>query len=243
MSDHWDIYFCEIEGKFASVVLDMDIWKEIEKSEYPHPMVLRIRIKNPGESGTPINEEAELINDLEDKINDESAGFGFHVGRVTTDGMRDVFYYFSKPYELEKAAETYFLEHGYEIEVLHLEEENPWDFYFEYLYPDKYQIQHMGNRKVVDQLRESGDTFEDVRQVDHWVYFQSIEDKEYFDAKVKLLGFEIDSDAPNDDKIYSHIYRSDYVDFHSINEVTDILVDLAGECHGEYDGWGTTVVK
>ncbi|MGG3840504.1 ribonuclease E inhibitor RraB [Paenibacillus thiaminolyticus] len=34
-----------------------------------------------------------------------------------------------------------------------------------------------------------------------------------------------------------------YVDFHSINEVTDILVDLAGECNGEYNGWGTTVVK
>lgn len=31
MSDHWDIYFCEIKGKFSSIVLDMDIWKEIEK--------------------------------------------------------------------------------------------------------------------------------------------------------------------------------------------------------------------
>lgn len=243
MSNHWDIYFCEIEGKFASIVLDMDIWKEIEKSEYPHPMVLRIRIKNPGTSGTPINEEAELINDLEDKINDGIIGFGFHVGRATSDGIRDVFYYFSKPYELEKAAEKVFSEHGYEIEVLHIEEENPWDLYFDYLYPDKYQIQHMGNRKVVEQLQESGDTLENERTVEHWIYFQSIEDKENFDAKVKLEGFDVESAPSNEEKIYSQISRSDYVDYHSINEVTDVLVDIAGECNGEYDGWGTTVVK
>ncbi|MDU5142972.1 MAG: DUF695 domain-containing protein [Paenibacillus dendritiformis] len=243
MSDHWDIYFCDIQGKFSSIVLDMDIWKEIEKSEYPHPMVMRIPIKNPGKSGTPIHEEAELLNDLEDKITNEISGFGFLVGRITTDGLRDVFYYFSKPYELEKVAEKYFIEHGYEIQVHHIEEENPWDFYFEYLYPNKYQLQHMGNRKVVDQLRESGDTFENSRRVDHWIYFQSTEDKENFDAKAILLGFNIDSDPSHDEKMCTHIYRSDYVDFHSINQVTDILVDLAGECNGEYDGWGTTVVK
>ncbi|WP_018758021.1 DUF695 domain-containing protein [Paenibacillus terrigena] len=221
----------------------MDNWKEIEKSEYPHLKVLRIPIKNPGERGTPINEEADLINDLEDKINNEIIDFGFNVGRITTYGLRDVFYYFSKQYELDKVAEKYFLEHGYEIEALNIKEKNPWDFYFDFLYPNKYQIQHMGNRNVVDRLRESGDKLEKSRRVDHWIYFQSTEDKNNFEAKVKLLGFNINSNPSNDDRIYSQIYRHDYVDFHSINEVTDSLVDLAGECNGDYDGWETMVIK
>ncbi|MGG3840505.1 ribonuclease E inhibitor RraB [Paenibacillus thiaminolyticus] len=127
---------------------------------------------------------------------------------MTTHGLRDVFYYFSKPYELEKVAEMYFIEHGYEIEVHNIEEENPRDFYFEFLYPNKYQLQHMGNRKVVDQLRESGDTFENSRRVDHWIYFKSTEDKENFDAKAILLGFNIDSDPSHDERMCSHIYRS-----------------------------------
>ncbi|MEF3351811.1 DUF695 domain-containing protein [Paenibacillus sp. GYB006] len=243
MSDHWDIYFCEIEDKFSSIVLDMDIWKEIDKSEYPYPKVLRIPIKNPGESGIPTNDEAELINDLEERINNEIIDVGFNVGRITTDGLRDVVYYFSKQYELEKVAEKYFLEHGYEIEVHNMEEENPWDFYFDFLYPNKYQKQHMGNRNVVEQLRESGDKLEEPRRVDHWIYFQSTEDKDRFEAKVKLLSFNISSNPSNDEEIYSQIYRHDDVDFHSINEVTDSLIDLAEECNGDYDGWESMVIK
>lgn len=242
MSNHWDMYFCSIEDKFASIVLDMDIWKEIEREEYPVLKALRIIIKNPEASGTPHNEEAEVMNDLEDLVTDEIQESGFNVGRLTTDGVRDVYYYFSRQIDLRQISNKHFSEHGYEIEIFDINEDNAWDFYFEFLYPDKYQIQHMGNRKVIDSLSKSGDLLEEARRVDHWIYFNTTLDRDSFITKAKTLGFNDETDYTDNDRIYAQINRVDHVDFHSVNDVTDLLVELAGEFNGEYDGWETMVI-
>jgi hypothetical protein len=53
------------------------------------------------------------------------------------------------------------------IAIFRVEEEETWEFYFEFLYPNKYQQQHMGNRQVVDSLEESGDQSDVPRKVEH----------------------------------------------------------------------------
>ncbi|WP_373231379.1 DUF695 domain-containing protein [Cohnella sp.] len=244
MSDHWDIYFCNIEDKFASIVLDMDVWNEIDKSKFSFPKVVRIPIKKPGESGTPVDDEAELINELEDVLSQKIGGLAYNVGRMTINGIREVYYYFSSTYDLDKLAKEIFNEHNYEVEVFNIDEDNPWEFYFDFLYPDKFQLQHMGNRGVVDSLSESGDPLGESRRVDHWLYFNSELDRAGFEGKIITMGFNVELDRTDDSNEYvSQIYRNDYVDLHSINEVTDLLVNVSEEYEGRYDGWETIVLK
>ncbi|MHA0858095.1 DUF695 domain-containing protein [Paenibacillus sp. CMAA1364] len=243
MSDHWDIYFSKIEEHFASIVLDMDIWKEVDQSQFSFPIALRFEIKNPNESGIPIDLEAEIINALEDRIINEINGTGYNVGRVTTNGIRDLFFYFSKDYDLSSLTGPIFLEHGYDIETFSINEEEPWGFYFNFLYPNEYEIQHMGNSNVLDSLRTSGDSLEVSRRVDHWIEFRSDIDKLDFIKKVKSLNFNIEQEHQSTDEITLQIYRVDRVDPQSINELTDMFVDLANKFNARYDGWETQVIK
>jgi hypothetical protein len=147
----------------------MDIWKEIDQEIYSHPICLRTIVKSPSDNGTPINEEADLLNNIEDLIIAEINDLGYNVGRITSDGNRDVYFYFKEPSLelLSSIAKKYYSQHSYEFKVMKITEDSPWEFYFEYVYPNKNQIQHIGNRKVVDSLRDSGDTLEEPRRIDH----------------------------------------------------------------------------
>ncbi|OWA33498.1 hypothetical protein B9G55_22850 [Saccharibacillus sp. O16] len=243
MSDHWDIYFTTIEDQFASVVLDMDVWKEIDQNKFTFPIALRIEVKNPSESGVPVDQEAELINELEDRIINDIDGIGYNVGRVTTNGTRDVFFYFNNSFDLYALAEPIFNEHGYNIETFSIDEEESWNFYFGFLYPNKYEIQHMGNRSVLDSLQDSGDSLEEPRRVDHWIEFNNSTDEIEFIKKVKSMNFNIEEKHEKTDGIILQIYRNDRVDPQSINDITDMFVDLVEEFNGRYDGWETQVIK
>ena len=243
MSNHWDIYFCYVDDKYASFLLDMDIWKELDRNIYSYPICLRIYVKNPSETGFPIDQEADLINNLENCLINDIGNRGFNVGRVTTDGVRDVYFYFKEPFNLEELASNYFSEHGYEIEMHIIDEEEPWGIYFNYLYPNKYEIQHIRNSNVIDSLRNSGDTTEKPRRVDHWINLGNSENTESVKEKAKSLNFEIECAHTSDEELTLQIFRTDYVDFNSINEVTDLIIEFIDEFDAEYDGWETQVIK
>ena len=47
MSQHWDIYFDYINEKVASIVLDMDVWKEINTEKYRQALTVRLILQQP----------------------------------------------------------------------------------------------------------------------------------------------------------------------------------------------------
>ncbi|GAB0170072.1 DUF695 domain-containing protein [Lysinibacillus sp. CTST325] len=249
MSKHWDIYFGYIDEKIASVVLDMDVWQEIDTEEYNHAIAVKLKIKEPNEDGFPIGHEAEKINEIEVSLK-EFVGLKniINVGRITTDGTRDIIFYSDqeKHKDLIEAADRFIKSTGYEFEVFSIEEDENWEFYFNFLYPNQYQQQHMGNRSVIAQLEKSGDELEVARKVDHWLYFESTKMLGDFVKAIKKEGFFVEEESTemNEKGKYSlSIYRIDSVDFTSINEVTDLLVEVSEKYEGEYDGWATFVVN
>ncbi|MGG1629569.1 DUF695 domain-containing protein [Rossellomorea sp. NRS-1567] len=249
MSENWDVYFGYIEDRMASIVLDMDITEEVNTEEYHHPYCIRFKVKRPNEDGFPIGAEADRLGDIEDSLIDSLDTHHFvHVGRVTTDGIRDLIFYSNQKEQdaLVDAAERFSQPAGYEVEVFRIEEDEPWEFYYDILYPNQYQQQHMGNRHVVERLEESGDTLQVPRKVDHWVYFDHPKSMKRFTKAIKKEGFSIESETghPNEEgKYVLTISRVDLVDLPSINEVTDLLVEISETYDGEYDGWETLVIE
>ncbi|OLS40047.1 DUF695 domain-containing protein [Bacillus sp. MRMR6] len=246
MSENWDVYFGYIDDKVASVVIDMDIFNEINTEEYQYAHCLRLNVKNPNEDGFPIDAEADQLGEIEESVIDFLAPRNFiNVGRVTTDGVRDIIFYSSQDESdsIAVAAQRFIQPTGYEASIFQIEEDENWEFYFEYLYPNQYQLQHIGNRQVVGHLESSGDTLEVPRKVEHWLYFENTKMMKRFAKAVKKEGFILENETHEEGKYILTISRVDLVDFHSISEVTDLLVKISEQYEGEYDGWETMVIK
>jgi uncharacterized protein (TIGR01619 family) len=249
MSENWDMYFGYIDDKLASVVLDLEIWQEIDTEKFNHPFCLRLKIKEPNKDGLPIGQEADVINEMEDSLIEFLGQKNFiNVGRVTTDGVRDVIFYSDQELKnaLIDAAHQFVVPAGYEFEIVGIEEDETWEFYYDFLYPNQYQQQHMGNQQVIDSLEESGDKLEVPRKVEHWLFFSDLKMMKRFIKDIRKEGFSIEEE-PNqvneDGKYTISISRVDSVDLHSINEVTDLLVEISEKHEGEYDGWETFVIE
>ncbi|WP_081092249.1 ribonuclease E inhibitor RraB [Peribacillus simplex] len=113
------------------------------------------------------------------------------------------------------------------------------------LYPDIYQCNHMGNFAVFENLMKSGDELEPPREVKHWLYFKNMKMLKQFVQAIKKHDFSLADesvDVEEDGRYLLSISRIDSVNIASINEVTDMLVELSETYDGDYDGWETVVI-
>lgn len=243
MSNHWNTFMTYIEDKPASIVLDMEPWNDEANGKLTNLYKLNIKLNEPNEYGLTNNKEAEILNAIEGSINESLGRNYINVGRLTTNGIRNIYFYTDSndENELEKNA-TKFLE-NYRFRIKRIEERKPRDFYYEFLYPNEYEQQHMANGQLVNRLIELGDNLKELRKVDHWVYFDSEDSRRKFKEKVKSEGFNIEDQDIQNNRYSLRISRKDSVQLSSINGVTDYLVSVVIECKGEYDGWETKVMK
>lgn len=243
MSDNWNTYFTVIDDKPASILLDLEPWKDVENERLIHLYRLSVTLNEPNEDGLTSDKEATVLYAIEDSIHDSLDSNYMFVGRITTDGKRDFFYYTDSMdgSELEGFADKFLENYKYSINLI--DEQKPGTFYHECLYPNQLDWHRMGNRQLVDKLIELGDNLDESRTVNHWIYFNSAESRNLFNEKVQKDGFHIEDQVTQDNKYSLRISRNDVVQLHSIGDVTDYLVSAAQEFHGDYDGWETKVVK
>ena len=55
--------------------------------------------------------------------------------------------------------------------------EPDWNQYRNVLYPSDESMERIKNADVLEVLEEHGDTLESVRDVHHWIYFKSSDDR------------------------------------------------------------------
>lgn len=99
----------------------------------------------------------------------------------------------------------------------------------------------MSNRRVIEQLQEHGDRIEVPRNIDHLAIFKAQADREGFALYLRANGYDIlqTKDASGDrlDVAFSRMDQPSRID-----EVTLVLYRAALKHHGEYDGWGCSIV-
>jgi regulator of RNase E activity RraB len=123
-----------------------------------------------------------------------------------------------------------------------------WDHYLGTLYPSDTNLQRMQNRRLLEGLAAEGDVHELPRKVDHWLYFADEEGRMACRDTLTAIGFELEEETVAEDEgsqlpFALVVSRVDSVDKQSINGVTLELVRLAGECRGDYDGWGCEATR
>ena len=248
-SVEWDSYFSNVNGKLASLFVNLALHKTAPMEDKPYVVWVSIKMNNPREDGLSSNEESNELYKIEDSLVDRlNAEFkSVYVGRVTSEGDRDLYFYFGDTSFYDKTISDVmktFPAYSFDFGA---KEDKTWSGYLDFLYPTPRQFESMLNRRVIHQLEKEGDKLAQAREVDHWIYFKTDMDREVFLSKIKAEGFSVVNmyfDKSLGKYSYAlHIKRVDKVDFKSVDSYVIHLWEVAEECNGDYDGWETSVEK
>jgi hypothetical protein len=247
MSEGWDSYFCHVDGKIASIFLDLDIAKEAPLAGLPNMAFIRLYMRKPRTDGLSSQEEFDTLCEIQDALEATLVAPKkcSYVGRTTTDGFRDFVFYIADAQHWQsrvRQALLPFQDYRFESGT---RPDPQWSTYRDFLYPSAEAHQQILNRKVRDVLEKNGDTLSAPREVDHWAYFPTPTARAAFLAKFETRGFALrgSPEGPDKDGRYwlqiFHVAAAD-------NSLDDTILDLfraAQEQDGDYDGWECPVAS
>ncbi|KAA3622978.1 MAG: DUF695 domain-containing protein [Bacteroidetes bacterium] len=244
----WNFYFCQVDGKEASIYLDLGLINVAPVPEMDHLFWVSIKMNNPRTDGMSSREESSKLWEIEDFIVEQlvSNHQVIYVGRLTSNNCRDLFFYLGKDKLVEKTLSTSFLKFP-EYKFDHgINENDNWDLYLDFLFPDPETYQSIMNRRVLDYMEEQGDQLTQERQVDHWIYFKTESGRDEFEKEVVKRNFKITSrsfvEDTQDLKYQLVISRIDKISLNEIDAYTIELWKLAIKYNGDYDGWEAPLI-
>ncbi|MEQ1605363.1 MAG: DUF695 domain-containing protein [Pyrinomonadaceae bacterium] len=247
--EDWAPYLTTVDGdKVGSILVDLGLKPIAPIANKPMRLRVGVIMNSPSENGLPMQSEFDVLNAIEDKISDSlTLGVGaVRAGHLYFNGTMYLYYYLGRGDAFESKlvdSMSGFSNYKYEYK---LDDEPSWESYVELLYPLPIQMQSIQNQKVIDHLRSSGDKLDVKRPVDHFIYFKTETDLERFLNEIKGNGFEIVSRerAEVDDYKWSVLLRrDDPIDPESVDNYVLYLWQKAYEANGDYDGWGSTIVR
>jgi uncharacterized protein (TIGR01619 family) len=249
MSDDWDFYPCHVDDKPASIFVDLGIRADVPIADLVYMTWLSLYLQRPRDDGLTTNDEYQNLIEIEDAL---SAAIGeadiqiAYVGRNTSDGSRDFYFYSSNGIATQSilsSAMVPFSEYEFESDSRHDPE---WRTYLGFLYPSERSYQLILNDRVLTSLKNHGDNHLLKRDVDHWIYFDTAEGRDRFRNAVSELGYKIvcQSDEGDEPRRFGvQVTHHTSVDYNTINNAVLQLFDLSNEFNGVYDGWETPVAR
>ncbi|NOQ73604.1 MAG: DUF695 domain-containing protein [Crocinitomix sp.] len=247
--DHWDFYFLNVDDVISSIYLNLSLAEKSKNSSYGTLFWFSLKMNNPREDGLSSQEEFDFLQKFEDNLISFVSNNidGTYVGRLTTNGRRDFYFYVSDGAILESSIPLFmegFSNYAYESRSIM---DSEWEQYYNFLYPSPRDLQKIMNRGVVGQLERNGDNLTKARNVFHWIYFRneiSMNEfiKQAIDWEYKIENSVFDKALGEHPYVLS-ISRIDFVDYSRIDEHTLPLWELAHENNAKYDGWETSVEK
>lgn len=241
MSDHWDFYPLLVDDEPASIFLDLGIAASAPVDGHHLAVFVQVPMLRPRPDGLSSQEEFDDLVRIEDELTRiaREGDRALYVGRNTTGGNRDFFFYTrdSEPFlgalrEVADAFPAYRFESG-------VREDPDWGVYFDFLYPSPEALRKMANRGVLTALAEHGDRHGVPRDIDHFADFEDMGDCLAFAAWVREQGFRTAEPVEQDGTISLAFARMDSPD--DIDEIAPMLERAVTEHRGSYDGWGCEV--
>lgn len=247
MAENWKSYFCNVNDKLASIALDLGLRENAPMSDKPWLLWVWVYLQSPRPDGLSDSGEFETISAVEDELNRQLATScrAIQAGRITTDGHREFYFYGAAETGFAAAVRSamkQFKKYRFELGSQH---EPEWNQYLNVLYPSDESMELIKNRDVLEVLERHGDSLKPVRDVHHWIYFKSAQDREWYSREIRQLGYTIENESEDVKEIRPyglHITRDQSVTPDKIDEAVLELFRLAQKVDGEYDGWETRIV-
>jgi len=243
MSSDWDFYFCQVEGRPASIFLDLGIAADAPVASHPHLGYVSVEMRQPRPDGLSSQEEFDALSAIDDSLSAGVAGGGnaFYVGRNTSDGNRDYFFFAADPVAFAADVERAMARFPAYRFASGSQPDPDWSTYFDFLSPSEDDRQRILNRRVQLQLEAHGDDQSQPRPIDHRLYFPDGAAAAAFTARLAGQGFEIAPPvAMEEGDVAVDLKRSDRPG--DMDDVVLALIADARPSGGSYDGWGCTIV-
>lgn len=241
LEQNWGLYMQEVDDKPAVIRTNLALLELAPVEEYGQRIQFAVYYRTPTERGLPTEEENPMLWEVEDALYECMETLDVIYAGVMKWNNRVNFFLYAKSVEgieeaLVKALDDKFPNYEHQLWV---DEDQEWECYLELLYPDRYSLQEIANSRVLQALISEGDDVSKERSVEHWAYFSSKESAEQFLDRVVAEGFEVFKtnvlDSEDDYPYQVGVARRDVPE--DIHSVTWLLLDVAEELGGYYDGW------
>lgn len=248
-NEDWAVYLSTIDNKHVgSIMVDLGLKSVVPISGRPIRLRVDVPINHANESGLPVPEEFDGLNEIDESISAalSSKVGAIYAGHLYCEGTMSLYFYVGENTSFESALTEVMKRFPTSEHTFRSDREENWATYLELLYPLPIQMQSIHNQKVVDNLRKHGDRLETKRPVDHMIYFETETDIDRFLAEIKGEGFTVVAREPTDLEGFSWsvlLRRDDPVDLKSVDEYVLYLWQKAQDAGGDYDGWGSTIVR
>lgn len=247
MAENWDVYRCRVDDHPASLYVDLGIAERAPLSKRPCLLRVMYRLRFPNSDGLINSSEAETLFEIEEALFAAVARQlrSRYVGRLTTRGGREHFYYAVSAAEFEAAVgpvQEQFPHYYFEQTA---QSDPDWEVYFDLLYPTDLDLQTINTRRQVEALIREGVDVQEARDVDHWLYFPSIASRQQFIEGVTGTGFLWKEFLEEDPRLeFPHglvLARRHQIDLTFIEGLVTDLFLRAQNCGGVYSGWGKEI--
>jgi len=248
INENWKPYLCNVNSKPASILVDVGIRTTVPDPARQWLLWAWVYFKQPRADGLSSSEEFATLCAIEDKLTPlvEERCRALAVGRITTDGRREFYYYGPNVDGFEKAVrESLSSFDGYDFAQGN-QYDPQWNQYLTVLFPSDEDMQRISNREVTDLMERQGDQPEVPREILHWCYFAKKDNRAEFSAVVMSLGYTVNSESENpaSENPYGVCFgKIQEATAKSIDEAVIELHRTSKRFNGEYDGWEAQVMS
>jgi uncharacterized protein (TIGR01619 family) len=247
MTENWKSYFCNVNDKLASIALNLGLNEGAAVESKPWLLWVWVYLQHPRPDGLSDQGEFETISAIEDELLKRLTATcqAVEAGRITTDGHREFYFYGACTDGFEAAIRAVmgnFSAYKFDFGKQH---EPDWNQYRNVLYPSEENMERIKNMDILELLMREGDTLESVRDVHHWIYFKTSNDRKLFAEDVLQLGYTVEGQLEGLEKEFPYsiqITRDQSITPGKIDDAVLELFRMAKELDGEYDGWETQVI-
>lgn len=193
MSGNWDTYLRQIDGRPASILVDLELAKGAPHTAFPYLAHIRVSLHHPDERGLPRQEEYERLGALEDHLDRVLAAGdqAVYVGRSASAGRFDFFFYLRRDENWESRAGNAMASFPEYVWETGLHTDPAWENYIGFLFPDVYAMNDIQNRRALRELEEQGDAPELSREIEHWAVFPDEDQARSFVGVLRDSGFAV----------------------------------------------------
>lgn len=245
----WDVYFCYLEESPAFISVDLGYFGVAPVPGKPNLIEVAIGLQTATADGFPENEEWEQLEKIEDMLvsSFEQKLEATFVGKTLHDGKRGLYFYSGETLLLPQMMEE-LQQHFSSYTFGHQVQEDPdWEVYFSYLYPDEESLLRIQNNKMLKLLEDQGDQPFVPRPVHYSLRFTTEEGRANAVAEVSKNGFDIEEQGYREDKsgypFLLTLVNESRADEETIYLVTEMLLQLAIQHDGEFEGWETQIIR
>jgi uncharacterized protein (TIGR01619 family) len=242
MSKNWNFYFARVNDEPASLFVDLGLASEAPVRDFTDIAHVRLHMLQPRDDGLSGSEEFDALLAVEDALtaalhnSDET----LYVGRNTSAGYRDFYYYTTANSDFEGKAATAMRAYPEYSFQTGRRSDPEWEVYWTFLYPSEEDQQRIANRDLLDTLISNGDNVAVPRQIDHFCIFPDPNRATAFRLAVQEQGFEVANIGEMESGgLYVEYHRVDRPD--DMTETAITLFRLTREHDGDYDGWACAV--